>query len=361
MKISWRRLSVHSVALLFGVLMLNFAAGAQTNSATLSGTVRDSAGGVVPDVAIMISSAATGLKRQTTTNSEGLFTLPLLPPGVYSLRAQREGFSVAEIDDVELPVAGQVSHDIVLQVGGIRETVNVSAAPPLLQPDTSALAEVVNNRQVDLLPINGRDFRRLTILLPGSAPRSQRGSLGSFTVDGQREKANIFLIDGVDNNDSFRNQPSFNQGGVTGAPATLFPVDALAEFSIQTQGGAEYGRNSGAIVNVAVKSGTNQFHGAGYDFLRNDNLDARNFFESRKNEFRNNNFGGVLGGPIIANRTFFFGGYEGQREFVFSPSVVRVPGAAEIAAARAANASAGRVENPLSTAILQLFPAANLN
>src|SRR5262249_26542535 len=127
MRISWRRLSVHSVALLFGVLMLNFTAGAQTNSATLSGTVRDSAGGVVPDVAITVSSAATGLKRQTTTNSEGLFTLPLLPPGVYSLRGQREGFSVAEIGDIELPVAGQVSQDIVLQAGGIRETVNVSA------------------------------------------------------------------------------------------------------------------------------------------------------------------------------------------------------------------------------------------
>src|SRR5215813_11533054 len=192
-------------------------------------------------------------------------------------------------------------------------------------------------------------------------PRSPRGSLGSFTVNGQREKANIFLIDGVDNDDSFRNQPSFNQGCVTGAPATLFPVDALAEFSIQTQGAAEYGRNSGAIINVVVKSGTNQFHGAAYDFLRNDNFDARNFFESRKNEFRNNNFGGALGGPVIKNRTFFFGAYEGQREFVFSPSVVRVPGAADIAAAREANTAAGLAENPLSTRILQLYPAANLN
>src|SRR5215470_14927419 len=361
MRISWRRLSVQSVALLFGVLILNFTAGAQTNSATLSGTVRDSAGGVVPDVAITVSSAATGLKRQASTNSEGIFTLPLLPPGVYSLQAQREGFSVAEIDNVELPVAGQVSHDIVLRVGGIRETVNVSAAPPLLQADTSTLAEVVNNKQVDLLPINGRDFRRLTILLPGAAPRSQRGSLGSFTINGQREKANIFLIDGVDNNDSFRNQPSFNQGGVTGAPATLLPVDAVDEFSLQTQGAAEYGRNSGAIVNIVLKGGTNNFHGSAFDFLRNDNFDARNFFEGAKNEFRNNNFGGVLGGPIQKNRTFFFGGYEGQREFVFSPSVVRVPDAADLAAARTTNSARGLQENALSTGLLQLFPQSNLN
>jgi TonB dependent receptor len=148
---------------------------------------------------------------------------------------------------------------------------------------------------------------------------------------------------------------------VTGAPATLVPVDALAEFSIQTQGAAEYGRNSGAIVNIALKSGANQFHGAAFDFLRNDNFDARNFFESRKNEFRNNNFGGALGGPVVKNRTFFFGAYEGQREFVFSPAVVRVPSAADIANARAANAAAGLAENPLSTRILQLYPTANLN
>jgi Carboxypeptidase regulatory-like domain/TonB dependent receptor len=370
MNMQWRhrlrRRLVRSFAVLWVVLALNFIvltciAGAQTNTATLSGTVMDSAGAVVPNVAITVSSKATGLKRQATTNNGGLFTLPLLPPGIYSLQAQREGFSVAEIEDIELPVAGQVSQDIVLQVSGVRETVSVSAAPPLLQTDTSALAEIVNNTQVDLLPINGRDYRRLTVLLPGAAPRSQRGSLGSFTVNGQREKANIFLIDGVDNNDSFRNQPSFNQGGVTGAPATLLPMDAVDEFSLQTQGAAEYGRNSGAIVNIVTKRGTNNFHGSAYDFLRNDNFDARNFFESSKNEFRNNNFGGVLGGPIIQNRTFFFGAYEGQREFVFSPSVVRVPDAADLAGARTANAAAGLQENILSTRLLQFFPQPNLN
>src|SRR5262249_10487035 len=174
------------------------------------------------------------------------------------------------------------------------------------------------------------------------------------------------------NNDSFRNQPAFKQGGVTGAPATLVPIDALNEFNTQTQGAAEYGRNSGAIVNIVVKSGTNRFHGSGYDFLRNDNLDARNFFErcpaanpncpnGGRQEFRNNNFGGVLGGPIIKNKTFFFMGYEGQREFVFSPGLVRVPTPADIAAARAMNA-AGKIgapprpENSLSTLLLGIFP-----
>src|SRR5215475_3193482 len=356
-----RRRMVRSFAVLWVLLTVTCIAGAQTNTATLTGTVLDSQGAVVPDVAITISSRATGLKRQTTTNSEGLFTLPLLPPGIYSLQAQREGFSLVEIQDIELSVAGQVSQDVVLQVSGITQNVSVSAAPPLVQTDTSTLAEVVNNTQVDLLPISGRDFRRLVVLLPGAAPRSQRGSLGSFTVNGQREKANIFLIDGVDNNDSFRNQPSFNQGGVTGAPATVLPVDTIDEFSLQTQGNAEYGRNSGAVVNIVVKNGTNDFHGSIYDFLRNDNFDARNFFEITKNEFRNNNFGGVLGGPIVKNRTFFFGGYEGQREFVFSPSLARVPGANDLAQARSGNALAGLQENVLSARLLQLFPQPNLN
>src|SRR5262249_28749333 len=159
--------------------------------------------------------------------------------GVYAVEAEHGGFAMGRIDGIELPVARQVTRDIVLQVAGSRESLNVTAVPPLIQTDSRTLADVVNNRPVELLPLKRRDFRRLTILLPGSAPRSQRGSLGSFTVNGQREKSNIFLIDGVDNDDSFRNQPSFNQGGVTGAPATLLPVDAIGEFNLQTQGAAE--------------------------------------------------------------------------------------------------------------------------
>jgi len=340
-------------------------APAQSISGRITGAVTDQTGAVIRNATVTVANEGTGAQRRVTTDENGNYVAPELPVGFYTVKieggVEGGGFATATMTRVKVDVGAETRVNITLTPQATEAAVNVSAEAPLMQPDSSALAEVINNKQVDALPINGRDYRRLTTLAPGAAPRSQRGSLGSFTVNGQREKANIFLIDGVDNDDSFRNQPAFNQGGVTGAPATLFPVDALAEFSIQTQGAAEYGRNSGAIVNVVVKSGTNQFHGAAYDFLRNDNLDARNFFESRKNEFRNNNFGGVFGGPIVKNRTLFFGGYEGQREFVFSPGVVRVPGAADIAAARAANAAAGLAENPLSARILQLFPAANLN
>src|SRR5262245_9724230 len=336
-------------------------AQAQSISGNINGVVTDPAGAVIRKATVTATNEGTGAARRTTTNEDGYYVLPELPVGYYALKIEGGGFVPATWTRVKVDIGAETRVNVTLSLQAKEAEVSISAESPLVQPDSSALFEVIDNKQVNELPLNGRDFRRLTTLTLGAAPRSQNGSLGSFTVNGQREKANIFLIDGVDNNDSFRNQPSFNQGGVTGAPATLFPVDALAEFSIQTQGGAEYGRNSGAIVNLAVKSGTNQFHGAAYDFLRNDNFDARNFFESRKNEFRNNDFGGVLGGPIVRNRTFFFAGYEGQREFVFSPSVVRVPSTADIAAARAANTASGLAENPLSTRILQLFPAANLN
>src|SRR5262249_1387424 len=205
--------------------------------------------------------------------------------------------------------------DAELSAKVLEQAIVVTAETPVVQRDSSALSEVVDNRQVDALPLNGRDFRKLAFLLPGSAPRSPRGSLGSFTANGQREKSNIFLIDGVDNNDSFRNQPSFNQGGVNGAQAVLFPIDALSEFTIQTQGSAEYGRNSGAVVNTVIKSGANTVHGAAYEFLRNDKLNARNFFETlpgaTKGPFKNSNYGGTLGGPIVHDHTFFFAAFEG--------------------------------------------------
>jgi hypothetical protein len=345
-------------------------AQAQSIGGTIRGAVTDQQGAVIQKATVTATSEGTGAVRRATSDAEGNYVLPELPVGFYALKVEGGGFVATTLTRVKVDVGAETRVNVTLSLQAKEAEVNVSAEAPLVQPDSSALFEVIDNRQVEELPINGRDFRRLTMLSAGSAPRSQRGSLGSFTVNGQREKANIFLIDGVDNNDAFRNQPSFNQGGVTGAPATLFPIDALGEFNLQTQGAVEYGRNSGAIVNIAIKSGTNQFHGSAYDFLRNDNLDARNFFErcpasnpncpgGGKQEFRNNNFGGVVGGPIIPNRLFFFGGYEGQREFVFSVNQVRVPSAADIAAARMTNANfpgGPRPENPLSTSLLQLFP-----
>jgi carboxypeptidase family protein/TonB-dependent receptor-like protein len=344
--------------------MAAVVAQAQSIGGRITGAITDPAGAVIKNATVTATNEGTGAVRRATTDDNGFYVVPELPVGFYTIKVESSNFVAATYERVKVDVGVDTRVNVKLTLQSTEASVNVSSSAPIIQADSSALSDVVSNKQVDGLPLNGRDFRRLTILTPGAAPRSQNGSLGSFTVNGQREKANIFLIDGVDNNDSFRNQPSFNQGGVTGAPATLFPIDSLGEFSIQTQGAAEYGRNSGAIVNIAVKSGTNQFHGSGYEFLRNDNLDARNFFErcltpncdgGGKQEFRNNNFGASIGGPIIKNKTFFFGNYEGQREFVFSPGVTRVPSATDLANARAVNAALGRPENPLSTSLLALF------
>jgi len=281
---------------------------AQSINGRIVGTVTDPNGAVVPKASVSVTNEGTGAERTVEADDSGTYVVPELPVGLYTISVSSANFASTNRPRVKVDVGAETRVDVAMSVQGATAEVTINDQSPVLQSDSSALAEVITSRQVESLPLNGRDFWRLTILTPGAAPRSQRGSLGSFTVNGQREKSNIFLIDGVDNNDSFRNQPSFNQGGVTGAPATLFPVDALGEFNIQTQGAAEYGRNSGAVLNILVKTGTNDFHGSAYEFLRNDNFDARNFFEGKRNEFKNNNFGGVIGGPIIRNRTFFFAG-----------------------------------------------------
>ena len=307
---------------------------------------------MISNVSVTVVNEGTGAQRRLITDAAGIYVAAELPVGYYTVRFEAPGLGRSERQRVKVDVGGETRADVYSVASQTMEqSIDVKAQAPVLQRDSSALAEVVDTRQVEELPLNGRDFRKLAFLVPGAAPRSPRGSLGSFTVNGQREKSNIFLIDGVDNNDSFRNQPSFNQGGVSGAQATLFPVDALAEFSVQTQGSAEYGRNSGAVVNAVIKSGTNQFHGTLYEFLRNDKLNARNFFETlpgaTKGPFKNSNYGGTAGGPIQHDRTFFFAGFEGERGRPSSSLAVSVPGAADIAAARAANAAAGRPENAL--------------
>ncbi|MBI2684679.1 MAG: TonB-dependent receptor [Acidobacteria bacterium] len=324
----------------------------------------DSSGGVIPQASVSVANEGTGALRRLMSDASGIYAAAELPVGYYTVRFEAAGFSTLERQRVKVDVGGGTRLDVTLSVQAVDQSVEAKAVVPVLQQDSSGLAEVVDTRQVQELPLNGRDFRKLAFLVPGVAPRSPRGSLGSFTVNGQREKSNIFLIDGVDNNDSFRNQPSFNQGGVVGAQATLFPVDALAEFSVQSQGSAEYGRSAGAVMNAVIKSGGNEPHGTLYEFLRHDKLNARNFFETlpgaKKGSFKNSNFGGTLGGPIVRNRTFFFAGYEGERGRPSSSLATTVPGAADIASARAANAAAGRSENPLGAAILGLFPRENI-
>ncbi len=339
-----------------------YPATAQTINGRIVGTVTDATGGVIPRASVEVTNEGTAAQRRLTADDAGNFAVPELPVGFYTVKVEAPNLAPFLRKRVKVDVGADTRLDVGMAAQQLQQTVTVTEAAPEMERDNAMLAEVVNNRQVELLPLNGRDFRKLSFLVPGAAPRTPRGSFGSFTVNGQREKSNNFLIDGVDNNDSFRQQPSFNQGGVLGAPATLFPVDALQEFSIQSQGSAEYGRNAGAVFNIVIKAGTNEFHGSAFEFIRNDAFDASNFFEppGKKGPFRNNDFGGVFGGPLVHSRTFFFLGYEGQRERVTSPFAVNVPTAAQLADADAQNASRGITSrNTLSTSVLGLFPPAN--
>ncbi len=363
-----RRASAACALILLGLLLVAATlAPAQSINGRMVGTVTDSSGGVIPKASVEITNEGTGAQRRLQTDDAGNFVVLELPVGFYTVRVEAPNLSAFTRRKVKVDVGADARVDVVLTTQPLQQTVTVTEAAPQIERDSATLAEVIANRQVELLPLNGRDFRRLSFLIPGAAPRTPSGSFGSFTVNGQREKSNIFMMDGVDNNDSFRQQPSFNQGGVLGAPATLFPVDALQEFSVQSQGSAEYGRNSGAVFNIVIKSGTNDFHGSAYEFLRNEKLDAKNFFDppGKKGPFKNNDFGGVFGGPIVRNKAFFFVGYEGQRERVTSPQAVLVPAAADIAAAEAQNVAGGRTvggagnHNPLSDKILALFSPPN--
>jgi hypothetical protein len=289
-------------------------------TAQLAGIVTDNTGASVPDVEITVTSIATGVERKVTTNESGSYTLPFLPPGEYRITLQKQGFQKISRDNVRLEVNQTARIDFALTVGSVSETVEVVGAAPLIESDSSAIGQVVERKAIEDLPLNGRNFVQLAVLGPGvvGVGFGARGTIMSGTrpddlrpgselfANGNREGSNNFLIDGTDNNER-----------LTLAIALRPSVEAVQEFKIQTNMfAADQGRNAGATINVLTKSGTNQWHGSAYDFLRNDRLDAKNYFvpaTTRKPPFRQNQFGASLGGKIIPDKLFFFGNYEGFR------------------------------------------------
>ena len=239
-----------------------------------------------------------------------------------------------------MEVAGERRADVTLEVNSGQFTVDIQANAVQVESTTNTLGGTIPAREVADLPINGRDYTKFLVLVPGatgdpSGATDSPGSFGLFSANGNRGRSNNYLLDGTDMNDGYRNLPAINEAGVFGTPATILPVEAIAEAAILSNFEAEYGRNSGAIVNIVTKSGTNNLHGSLFEFFRNNWLDARNFFNPKpdpQTAFRNNQYGLALGGPIIKNKTFWFTSWEGQRERVGLNSVARVPDPREIAA-----------------------------
>jgi hypothetical protein len=336
------RVSQAAAAILALVFFAHAApAQAQTFRGAIRGIVSDATGAVLPGVSITVKNSQTGLERTFVTDEDGVYIAPELPIGDYAVTASLAGFKSQTVEHVTVEVAIAQRIDLQLAVGNFADIVTVTAGQPMVQRTGDTLGGTITAADIAVMPINGRDFTKLLVLVPGaagdpSAAGDSPGSFGLVSVNGSRGRSNNYLLDGTDMNDGYRNLPAINQGGVFGTPATVLPVDALAEVRIIASGEAEYGRNSGAIVNIVTKSGTNQLTGSAYEYFRDDRLDSRNAFNPEplpKNDFRNQQFGGSLGGPIVKDKTFYFASYEGQRERVGLPATSRVPSPADLARA----------------------------
>ena len=297
------------------IIWLAAAAAAQTTS-TVAGRVVDQNGGALPGVAVTVREAGTRFMRNVTTGPQGRFTVASLPAGTYQLTAELQGFRTTVVNDVRTTVGESVDLTVVLQVGGVAEQVTVVASTSPVNTRTSELSYLVGAEAVEKLPLNGRNYTDLALLQPGvvAYPHRDGGSVVAhglgMSVNGQDPRSNVYLLDGTLLND-------ITNGPAGSAAGTSLGMETVREFRVETNAyTAEFGRNSGGQISVITKSGTNDLSGSGYEFHRNDALDARNFFDppDGKPDFRRNQFGGAVGGPLRADRAFFFFGYEALRE-----------------------------------------------
>jgi hypothetical protein len=330
----------------------------QTFRGAINGSILDPSGAAVGEATVVATQDATGVSRRTASSSAGEFSLPDLPLGVYTVTVQKTGFQDARRARVEVVVSTVTTLNINLGVASQVATVEIKAEAPLVETGSTAITGVVGQQIVSDLPLNGRDFRQILKLTPGVG-----NSGGPTSVNGSRTRGNNYEIDGSDNNDGFQNFASVNQGGVAGIPGVVLPVDAIDQLSVQTGGTAEAGRNGSASINLAIKSGTNQFHGTAFDFLRNEALSANSPFAapgSAKRVIRNNQPGFSLGGPVFKNRTFFFVSGEVQNAIAGNSTSVTTPSAAWIAQANQVLNRYNVAVNPVSLGILKFFPAGAL-
>src|SRR5262249_30957491 len=323
---------------------------AQITSATLSGTIKDDTGGVLPGVDVVVRNLDTGLTRSVVTDANGYFTVPGLAPGRYETRASLQGFRTGVQTGIALEVAQQAGLNMVLKIGTTEETITVSGESALVETRTSALSAIVLKKTIEELPLNGRNYIMLATLQPGivqftekvSTSPAQRGV--SLNINGMGGRSNSFLIDGA-------NMRGYaGMATVTAADSTL-GVETIQEFRVVTNAfSADYGRAMGGVVNIATRSGTNALHGSGFEFFRNSKMDAPNFFDvGDPPPFTRHQYGGAVGGPVVRNRIFFFVGFERLQEDLGQTIITAVPTLA---------ARAGTV-NPLVTPYLDLYPLPN--
>jgi Carboxypeptidase regulatory-like domain/TonB dependent receptor len=352
MKLCVRRLVF--VLLLLLVALFNPATQAQTFRGGIAGTVVDSSGAVVPNAKLSIVSLDTGFTRVSQSTSSGDFAFQDLPLGHYSLTVDAEGFARNKVDNIVLRPGQIYSLNVQLKIASSSQEVVVNAAAVALDTQSSTNNAVVNDTAVQNIPLNGRDFTQLLKTSPGYN--------GSGSLNGARTNQMNWQIDGADNNDLWQNTDAANQGGVAGIAGVLIPVEAIDQFTVQTEAGAEMGRNGGGLISLAIKSGTNSLHGSAYYFNRNEFFAEKSDFlpsTTRKPELRNQQFGSSIGGPIRKNRLFYFLNYERQMYVIQNQALATEPTQAYISAAEAVLSANNVPVDPLSLNVLSLWPEAD--
>jgi hypothetical protein len=317
----WLRLT-----LLILLMVPALSAYGQFESASVLGYARDTSGAAVPGVTVTLTNTATGISQKAKTDSEGRYEFPSVQIGDYQVQTEAAGFERTQTQNFTVTTNARQRVDVSLKTGSVNETVTVTAEPTVLETETSSRGQVIGTREVENLPLNGRSYADLVLLAPGvrkSFLENQTASSreGSFNVNGQRSAFNNYLLDGLDNNNYGTSNQGFANENIPPSP------DAVSEFRVETDNySAEYGRASGAVINVSTRRGTNQFHGKAYDYLRNTDLNAIGPFQPAggiKQIFIRNQFGGTFGGPIYKDHTFFFADYEGLRQ-IFRNQVTTV-------------------------------------
>jgi len=335
----------------------------QTSKGSIVGVVKDEKGGAVAGVTVTLEDASKGQSRDTLTEENGVFRFVALSPGSYHVRIEQPGFATVLVKDVVVAVDETRSLDVALKIASQSETVTVRGDAELTQTESSQLGQVIDNLKTEELPLNGRNFAQLARLTTGVAAsgggggqQGGEGGVSGYSANGQRSSSNNFMVDGIDNNDYF-----------AGAVAQLPSIDSIEEFHVQTSTyDAEYGRNSGSVVNLVTKSGTNEFHGSVFEFLRNSIFDARNFFNEKpfqEPKLILSQFGGTLGGPVVRNRTFFFVNFEGFRQRAGITRITDVPTDNQRNGifTDSTGSTVTIPVNPTSARIFALFPEPNLN
>jgi len=350
----WRH-GVRGVLVLVLLVMSARTGAAQITAATLSGTIKDQTGGILPGADVTARNTGTGLSRSVVTNTDGVFTIPGLQPGKYEVKAALPGFNTVS-EEIELAVGQNAGLNLTLHVGTTQESITVSANAILMDTQTSALSALVPEKTIEELPLNGRNYISLATLQPGVINFTEKSGTSSSTrgiqlnINGMGGRSNSFLIDGA-------NMKGYaGIATVTAADSTL-GVDTIREFRVVTNAfSADYGRAMGGVISIATKAGTNSFHGSGFEFFRDSKFDAPNYFDpadasgnKQAPAFKRNQYGGSFGGPISKNRVFFFGGYERLQEDLGLTLITTVPTLA---------VRAGTV-NPVVKPYLDLYPAPN--